>query len=170
MRFQATASAPQSEQIKLLEGGVLPKLRGTITSCDIHLLYAATLSVLMLLLPGSLCVCRCNLGLLTRKSHMVVDVSFARICSDIISRFSCEKGGRPRCLSCPQLLSSPLMCHEPRISDSVAQCMVHADAGCCSNRTPEARLIGYRTAVGNARKFPDSLCTPRLDSGHLRRA
>jgi hypothetical protein len=45
--------------------------------------------------------------------------------------------------------------------DSVARCMVHADAG-CSNRNPEARLIGDRTAVGNAREFSDSLCTPRF--------
>ncbi len=37
------------------------------------------------------------------------------------------------------------------------RCMVHADAGCCSTRTPEARLIGDRTAVGNAREFHDSL-------------
>lgn len=37
MYCQASAGAPQSEQIKLLDGGVLPKLRGTVTSCDIHL-------------------------------------------------------------------------------------------------------------------------------------
>jgi hypothetical protein len=35
--FQATAAAPQSDHIKMLDGGVLPKLRGTLTSCDIHL-------------------------------------------------------------------------------------------------------------------------------------
>ena len=34
---QASAGAPQAEHIKLLDGGILPKLRGTMTSCDIHL-------------------------------------------------------------------------------------------------------------------------------------
>jgi hypothetical protein len=53
MHRQATAGAPQSEHIKLLDGAVLPKLRGTVTSCDIHLPCAFNSSSLMISIRSS---------------------------------------------------------------------------------------------------------------------
>jgi hypothetical protein len=46
---------------------------------------------------------RYNLGLLTRKSHVVVDIAFARICSDIINRAVLSP---PHSLMLPQVESS----------------------------------------------------------------
>ena len=112
---------------------------------------------------------RYNLGVLTRKSHVVVDISFARICSDIISRAVPP----PSLLSSlsSTIVSSLFAIHDPFQASSPSNaavacrmiCRLLASTDAAEKLTPEAVPAAAAALKGKERDASESQDTGVLE-------